>query len=129
MMNKPRNKAVTGLPIALLVALIVTSIGLSLLSLSVFHFWNNTQEHQTIAEVEKIVSEAETMFAYANEGTMVQMSVELPHTVNTLVFGTILRDTTRDPSTITLDENLSNNYGICPFRKKSLILLPCISDN
>ena len=102
--------AVMGLPIYLLVAIIVAAAVVAVFSLAMYNLWLDAQIHHVEREVDKIVSEAENMFEYADEGTLVTVHVEFPTAVRYLVFGGLPKNAASEPDTTTLDENTSNNY-------------------
>jgi hypothetical protein len=105
------DKAVMGLPIYLLVAIIAATIVIAVLSIALYSIWSDSQFHQVEHEINKITSDAENMFEYADEGTSITIHVEFPSYMRFIVFGSLPRyDGISEPANITLDENTSNNY-------------------
>lgn len=105
------DKAVMGLPIHILVAITVATIVIAVLSIALYNMWSDSQFHQVEHEIDKITSDAENMFEYADEGTMITVHVEFPSYVRFIVFGSLPKnDGISEPANITLDENTSNNY-------------------
>jgi len=62
------------------------------------------------AEIEKITSEAENMFEYANEGSLVTVHVNFPDSMGFLVFGDLPENGVLEPTDHSLDEGTSNCY-------------------
>ncbi len=59
------EKAVMGLPIYIMVAIIVAAAIIAVFSIAIHNIWIDSQIHQVECETDKIVSEAENMFEYA----------------------------------------------------------------
>jgi len=104
------KKAVLGLPSYIMVALVVSAAVIAVFSLSIYNIWLDSQFHQVEYEVDKIVSEAEDMFEYADEGTMVTVHVEFPDSMRYIIFGGLPCNSSSIPVGFNLDENTSNNY-------------------
>jgi len=104
------EKAVMGLSIYIVVAIIVASAIIAVFSIAIYNIWIDSQIHQVECETDKIVSEAENMFEYADEGTMVTLHADFPPTLRFIVFGGLPVNSNFEPDNITLDENTSNNY-------------------
>ena len=105
------DKAVMGLPIYILVAITTATIVIAVLSIALYNIWSDSQFHQVEHEIDKITSDAENMFEYADEGTMITVHVEFPSYMRFIVFGSLPKnDGSSEPENITLDENTSNNY-------------------
>jgi len=106
-----KNKeAVMGLPIYLMVAIIVAAAIIIILAISIYNVSLESQFHKTQQEINKIVSEAENMFEYADEGTMITIHSEFPSSMKFAVFGSLPKNKTNEINDLTLDENTSNNY-------------------
>ena len=104
------DRAVMGLPIYVLVAIVVASTIIGVLSISLYAIWSNSQFQKVEYEINKIISEAENMFEYADEGSEVTVHVDFPNSVRFVVFGSLPNDGISEPTDIKLDENASNNY-------------------
>jgi len=102
--------AIMGLPIYLIVAIITATVVLAMLVLSMYNLSTETQTHQVEYEIQKITSEAENMFEYADEGTLVTVYVEFPNSMKFVVFGDLPKNRNSEPANLTLDESTSNNY-------------------
>jgi hypothetical protein len=50
------------------------------------------------------------MFEYADNGSLRIVSVKFPSSMRFIVFGQVPLDGTNEPTYLTLDENISNNY-------------------
>ncbi len=104
------NHGVIGLPTYLLVALVVAAAILAVFSYALFNLWNDAQLQQVSQELDKLVTEAETMFEYADEGTVVTLHMELPSSLRYVVFGGSPTNVHSEPTNLTLNETMSNNY-------------------
>ena len=102
--------AVLGLPIYLIVAIISATAVIAMLVLSMHHITKESQAHQVEYEIQRIISEAENMFEYADEGTLVTIHVEFPDSMKYTVFGDLAENGNAEPVDLILDENTSNNY-------------------
>ena len=102
--------AIMGLPIYLIVAIITATAVIAMLVLSMHHITTETQIHQVEYEIQRIVSEAENMFEYADEGTLVTVHAEFPNSMKFVVFGDLPKNENSKPVNLTLEENTSNNY-------------------
>jgi hypothetical protein len=109
-MQSRNDYAIMGYPVYLLVAIIVASVIIGLIAISVYNIWMDSQRHQVEYVTDSIISEAENMFEYADEGTVVSVSVEFPSSMRFVVFGSLPEQGTATPTDFTLDENVSNNY-------------------
>jgi hypothetical protein len=98
-----------GLPIYLVVALVVSAAVLAVFIVGLYQIWTEMQFHQISLEVEKIVSEAETMAEHATRGAMKTIPVKFPSFLQFMVFGS-LPNNSYPPGNRTLDKNLSNNF-------------------
>lgn len=105
------TKAIMGMPVYILVAIMVASVVIAVFSLSIYNIWQESQYQKVEYEVGKIVSEAENMFEYADEGSMVTVHVEFPSSMSFLVFGGVPEKGISEPASDTkLDKNASNGY-------------------
>jgi hypothetical protein len=105
------DKAVMGLPIYISVAITIATVVIAVLSIALYNIWSDSQFHQVEHEIDKITSDAENMFEYADEGTMITVHVEFPSYMRFIVFGSLPKNNgISEPENITLDENTSNNY-------------------
>ncbi len=109
-MKKIDNFAMIAFPSYLLVAIITSSIIIGIFSLSILNTINNSKKEIVRKEIEKIVTEAENMFEYADTGTLVNIDVDFPDTLRFLVFGDIPKNGTNLPKELDLSEETSNNY-------------------
>ncbi len=107
---KNDEKAVMGLPTYLLVAIITSAAIIAIFSMSIYNISKDTQYQNITNEVDKILSEAENMFEYADSGTMVTLTVNLPQNMKFMVFGGLPENNGLAPSTLTLNEVTSNDY-------------------
>jgi hypothetical protein len=110
MLKKIDTRAVVGMPVFLLVAIIVASIIIGFFAFGVLTSIQESQFDIVKKEIEKIVCEAENMFEYADEGSLVTVHVDLPDSLNFLVLGGLPVNGISEPSDHSLDENMSNNY-------------------
>ena len=102
--------AVVGQPISLLLILLVAGLITTLLCLSIPNLMKESQIQKVEGEIDRILTEATTMFEYADNGSLRTVSVEFPLSMRFVVFGQVPRDGTNEPVNLTLDENTSNNY-------------------
>ena len=99
-----------GMPAYLVVVLVVAAAVIAIFALSTYFIVQNSQRHLVEHETEKIVSEAENMFEYADEGSLVNVHVEFPDSLQFIVFGDLPQNGIMEPTNLALDENTSNNY-------------------
>ncbi len=104
------NHGVLGLPMYLLVALVVAAVIFAVFSFSLFVLWQDAQLHHVSQELDRIVTEAENMFEYADEGTMVTVHVDFPSSLKYIVFGGLPTSLFSEPENLTLNETTNNNY-------------------
>jgi len=104
------NKAVLGMPVYLLVALVVAGVIIGLFAIAIFNSIKSSQTDQIKSEIEKIITEAENMFEYADEGTLITVSVDFSNSLSFVVFGSMPQNGAQRPADFTLDEDMSNNY-------------------
>jgi hypothetical protein len=109
-MKNADDRAVIGMPVYLLVAITTSSIILTVFSLSILNITKNAEVDSVKKEVEKIVSQAENMFEYADSGTVLTINVNLPNSLNKLVFGSLPQKNVFDEKDIIFDEDTNNNY-------------------
>ena len=101
---------VIGQPIYLLIAVVVSVviIGIFLVILS-----TKTIESQRYAvehEVDRIMSQAITMYDYADEGSFSSIHVDFPFAMHFIVFGGLPQNDTQQPTNRSLNASTSNNY-------------------
>lgn len=99
-----------GLPIYIIVAIIVAAAIIAILSIAIYNVSLDSQFHKVQQEINKIVSEAENMFEYADEGTMITIHSEFPPAMKFAVFGSLPKNESNEINDFTLNENTSNNY-------------------
>jgi len=102
--------AVVSQPIALLVILIIAGVIITLLCISVPELNRESQRQNVERELDKIIVEATTMFEYAENGTHTTIPIEFPASMRFVVFGSIPKNKTYEPTNLSLDEMTSNNY-------------------
>ncbi|MCK4348540.1 MAG: hypothetical protein KAW47_07975 [Thermoplasmatales archaeon] len=104
------RSAVMSLPIYIAVVVIVAAAVIAVLSISIYGILADSQLYQVEHEMDKIASEAENMFEYADWGTMVTVHIEFPASMKFVVFGGLPANGSFKPDNLTLDEKTSNNY-------------------
>jgi hypothetical protein len=104
------NHAVIGQPVYLVVVLIITATTITIAGLSLSTIMRDGRIHEVECQIEPILTESSLMFEYADEGSIVHMRVEFPTSLRFIVFGSLPRNGTKEPTNHTLDENNSNNY-------------------
>ena len=104
------NDAVLGLPIYLIIAIVSAATVIAMLVLSMHQITIESQTHQVEYEIQRIISEAENMFEYADDGTLVTVHVEFPSSMKYVVYGDLAENGNVEPINFSLDENTSNNY-------------------
>ncbi len=102
--------AIMGLPIYLIVAIITATAVIAILVSSIHYITIESQTHQVEYELQRIISEAENMFEYADEGTLVTVHVEFPESMKYVIFGGMSENGNDEPVNLSLHENTSNNY-------------------
>jgi len=107
----PNSFAVMGYPVYLTVAIIVTAAVLAVFVQSAVFISESTDDHMIAQELHKIVTEAQNMYEYADEGTLVTVQLKLPDSLHFAVFGDMPKPGYGLPSDlIRSHENLSNHY-------------------
>jgi len=109
-MLKFDDTAVVGLPVYLLIVIIIACIIFGVFAFSIYKMHNDAQVDVVRSEIEKITSEAENMFEYANEGSLVTVHVDFPDSMGFLVFGSLPENGVMEPTEHSLDEGVSNCY-------------------
>jgi len=104
------KSAILGLPVYLIVAIITASGVITILLISSYHISMESQYYEVENEIQKIINEAENMFEYSDDGTLVTIHVEFPNSLKFIVFGDIPKLDNSEPENLTLSENTSNNY-------------------
>lgn len=102
--------AVLGQPVYILIALVVVAIIIALFTLSLQSIIMDSQFHQVEHEIDTILTEATTMFEYADEETSVTVHIEFPPSLQFIVFGGLPENCTVEPTNLALNDNTSNNY-------------------
>ena len=105
-----RKEAVIGMPIYLMVAIVVASLITGIFAFSIYASIKKSQTDEVKSEIEKIISEAENMFEYADKGTLVTVSVDFSNSLKFAVFGSMPQNGALKPTNYNLDEKMSNNY-------------------
>ena len=98
-----------GASATLMISIITASIICSILLYSSLTLSEETQTYLAKKQMDKIRSEAENMFEYANSGSKLKIDVKFPESMRFAVFGKIPDDTLK-PNNFELDKNMSNNY-------------------
>jgi len=80
-------KGVFELPVQYMVAIVIAAIAVGLLSFAGYHLWRDIQTDKAIREVDRIVSEATSMCATADEGTVQTIKVDFPAGMKKAGFG------------------------------------------
>lgn len=104
------EKAVIGLPIYLLIAIITSASIISIFTLATLNIFREGQIHQIEQEIDKIISEAENMFEYADSGSNITLNTRFPESMKFIVFGDLPENNNQPPTDLTLKENTCNNY-------------------
>lgn len=104
------NHGVLGLPTYLLVAITVATTILAVFLFTLTALWSDAQLYQVSQELDKIITEAELMFEYADEGTRTMLQVEFPSSLQYVVLGGLPTNSISEPTNLTLNETTSNNY-------------------
>ena len=104
------NHAGVGQPVYLMVVLIIAATIITLLGLLLPTIVSEGHIHEVERHIEPILTESSLMFEYADEGSAVHLHVEFPSSLRFIVFGSLPRNGTEEPTDRTLDENTSNNY-------------------
>lgn len=107
---KKNNRAVIGMPIYLMVAIFVASLIIAVFAFSIYNSVKKSKVEEIKSELEKIISEAENMFEYADEGTLVTVSVDFSDSLGFIVFGSMPQNGVLKPTDYNLTEESSNNY-------------------
>jgi len=106
-----KNKyAVIGFPVFLVVAIIIGAIIFSIFTIAIINIHKESQKNLVRTELEKITSEAENMFEYANNGSLVTINIDLPSSLKFVVFGSNPKNGLSKPVDLTLDDDVSNCY-------------------
>lgn len=100
---------VIGTPIYLTVAIITASAICSIFAYSILNISEDSQTYIVKKQIEKIISDAENMFEYADSGSKIKVNVDFPESMSFAVFGTMPNNISK-PSNLELNENTSNNY-------------------
>jgi len=98
-----------GYPVYLLVAVLITAVVLTVFVQSALFITQNSEEHMIYQELQKIVIEAQNMYEYADEGTMVTVHLELPSSLRFAVFGDVPLPGYKQPGSLDRNNAASNN--------------------
>lgn len=109
-MKRFDDVAVVGMPVYLLVAIVISCFVFGFFAVSIYRMNEEAQTNAVRAELEKITSEAENMFEYANDGSLVTVKVNLPDSLGFVVFGSLPEGGGVRPVDKNLDERVSNCY-------------------
>jgi len=107
---RQNNYAVIGLPIYLLVALIASTLVITIFTISISSLFQETEITHIKTEIEKIITEAENMYEYSDSGTLKTIKISLPSSLKFVVFGGFPETEELLPKDNILDEKTSNNY-------------------
>jgi hypothetical protein len=100
------NDAVIGLPVYLTVMAVILSVGVFLLS-SALNAMDREGERQLCEQgIDRVVNEASHLYAYADNGVMATVTIDIPNSVRVLVFGGL----PSNGSQILHDSGTSENY-------------------
>jgi hypothetical protein len=102
--------AVIGQPIFLLIAAVVSVIIIAILLVTLSTRTIESQRYTVEHEIDKILSQATMMFDYSDEGTFVTIHVDFPSTMRFIVFGSLPQNGTEQPTNLSLNTSMSNNY-------------------
>ena len=81
------ENGVMELPVQYVVATIVAGISIFLLGSATYSLWKEHEMKKAVGEIEKIIDEAEEMAITAQEGTKITIDVNLPNSVEKVIFG------------------------------------------
>ena len=104
------NDAVVGQPVYLLIVVMISAICLTFIGISLQPVLRDGPIQQVESQIDVILTESSHMFEYADEGSMVHLQIDFPSSLRFIVFGSLPKNSTMEPSDRTLDENTSNNY-------------------
>ncbi|MEM4258349.1 MAG: hypothetical protein QXL17_04265 [Candidatus Thermoplasmatota archaeon] len=98
------------MPMYLTVALIVAAVIIATFTIGIYNMITTSQAHAIEYELSKIVAEAEHMYQYADEGSMVTVDVTFPATLKYAVFGSTPLPGGQEPTNRQLNPATANNY-------------------
>jgi hypothetical protein len=104
------TNAVLGQPMYLLVVVIVSAVIITLLIFSFQAVIADAQTHQIESEINTILTQATTMYEYADDASYSTVHVEFPPSMRFVVFGGVPDNNPDNEPNLTLDEKTSNNY-------------------
>ncbi len=104
------STAVVGMPMYLTVALIVAAIIIAVFTVGIYTMITASQTHHLERELGRIISEAQNMYQYADEGSCITVEVTFPSSLRYLVFGALPQPGYVEPTTFTINPQTSNNY-------------------
>jgi hypothetical protein len=109
-MFSSEEQAVIGQPIYLVIATVVSVVIIALFLVGLSAKTIESQRYVVEHEIDKIISQATTMFNFADEGTFVTLHVDFPSTMRFIVFGGLPQNGDELPTNLSLNATLSNNY-------------------
>ncbi len=104
-----KDSAVFDLPMFLVVVVIVSLIGLSVIFGSLWALDNSSSQQKLDCELNKIIETCEQMTEFSSQGSLLSKDVEFPSSVSHVVFGGIPNSAGCEG--IVWDVNSSNAYG------------------
>lgn len=82
-----KEEGVFELPSQYLFVFVIAGICLSIMFFSSYQIWKEQQFKEALREINKIVKEAELMYATAEENSIIKMPVSFPSTFDEAIFG------------------------------------------
>lgn len=104
------ENAVIGQPIYLLIAAVVSVVIIAIFLITLYTTTIESQRYTVEHEIDKILSQAMTMYNYADEGTFITIHVDFPSTMRFIVFGGLPQNGTEQPTNLSLNTSMTNNY-------------------
>lgn len=93
------KRGISELPMQYMIAVIIAAIAILLMGIYAQNLWREQEMNKAIEEVRKIVNQAEKIYSVGDEGTKMEMDINLPNSVKKVVFGSA-------------NEKLANRYYI-----------------
>jgi len=109
-MKKKANFATIAMPVFLLVVILSATLIIYIFSISVRDVIKNSEETKIKNQIEKIVTEAENMYEYAESGTILTINVDFPKALRFIIFGGLPTNGNNEPTNMKINEQTSNNY-------------------
>ena len=104
-----KEYAVLSQPATLFITLVITTAILILFGLVTQNLSRDSELQHLEEQIHTILLEAANMFEYGTNGTVVNISVEFPQSLQYLVFGFLPQNKHIYPGGLPFDENTSNN--------------------